>query len=195
MVSEVGAEDVGAFEGIGPECRSRTIRAVDRRWIVAGALILILAGAAFARFADLSTNPGGMYPDEAAEALSARQITRDSGGAQLFVSVYDESLGSSVAEAASNYVSSSVQPYIAELQTSEVSEQGSVGGNVVANGSFEYQGLIASQGGNAPVEGFVAIFVRSDGSVVVYEELNEQGSYDTFKDDFGAMFGTLVPTL
>ncbi|MFN8018014.1 MAG: hypothetical protein U0P45_07805 [Acidimicrobiales bacterium] len=123
------------------------------------------------------------------------QLTRDSGGAQLFVSVYDASLGSSVTEAANNYLTNSVQPYVAELQTTDVTEQGSVGGNVVSNGSFEYQGVIASQGGNAPVEGFVAIFVRSDGSVVVYEELNQQGSYDTFKDEYKAMFRSLVPTL
>ena len=123
------------------------------------------------------------------------QIVRDAGGAQLFVSVYDSSLGSSVTEAANSYLSSSIQPYIAELETTDVSEQGSVGGNVVSNGSFEYQGVLASQGGNTPVEGFVVIFVRADGSVVVYEELNEQGGYDSVKDDFKAMFGSLVPTL
>jgi 4-amino-4-deoxy-L-arabinose transferase-like glycosyltransferase len=58
---------------------------VDRRWLVAGALILILAGATFARFADLQTNPGGLYPDEAAEALSGRQIARDAGYRPLFI--------------------------------------------------------------------------------------------------------------
>jgi hypothetical protein len=76
---------VGAVEGIAAECKSRTIRDVDRRWIVAGALAVILAGATFARFADLSTNPGGLYPDEAAEGLSARLILEDHDYRPVFV--------------------------------------------------------------------------------------------------------------
>lgn len=58
---------------------------MDRRWVVAAGLILILAGAAYARFADLPTNPGGLYPDEAAEALSARQIVRDPSYRPVFI--------------------------------------------------------------------------------------------------------------
>ncbi len=45
----------------------------------------ILLGAGVARFADLGTNPGGLYPDEAAEALSARQILRDPGYRPVFL--------------------------------------------------------------------------------------------------------------
>ena len=58
---------------------------MDRRWLVAAALLLILAGAAFARFQDLHTNPGGLYPDEAAEALSGRQILREPAYKPVFI--------------------------------------------------------------------------------------------------------------
>jgi hypothetical protein len=56
-----------------------------RTLVVGAALLLILAFAAVARFADLATNPGGLYPDEAAEALSARQILRDPGYRPVFI--------------------------------------------------------------------------------------------------------------
>ncbi|MEO5705233.1 MAG: glycosyltransferase family 39 protein [Candidatus Limnocylindrales bacterium] len=52
---------------------------------VAAALVVILLGAAAARFVDLSTNPGGLNPDEAAEAVSARQILRDPGYRPVFI--------------------------------------------------------------------------------------------------------------
>jgi len=58
---------------------------VNRRWLIAGALVVILAGAAAARFIDLPANPGGLYPDEAAEALSARQILRDPSYRPVFI--------------------------------------------------------------------------------------------------------------
>lgn len=54
-------------------------------WVVAAALALILLGASAARFIDLSTNPGGLYPDEAAEAVSGRQILRDPAYRPVFI--------------------------------------------------------------------------------------------------------------
>lgn len=48
-----------------------------RKPVLLASLGLILAIAAFARTYDLPTNPGGLWPDEAAEALSARHILRD----------------------------------------------------------------------------------------------------------------------
>ena len=38
------------------------------------ALVAVVAGAAFLRFANLATNPGGLYPDEAAEGLDAQRL-------------------------------------------------------------------------------------------------------------------------
>jgi hypothetical protein len=57
-----------------------------RRWAIVGALLAILIGAAAARLVDLGTNPGGLFPDEAAEALSGRQILRDPAYRPLFIS-------------------------------------------------------------------------------------------------------------
>jgi Dolichyl-phosphate-mannose-protein mannosyltransferase len=48
-----------------------------RKLVLFASLALILAFAAFARTYDLPTNPGGLWADEAAEALSARHILRD----------------------------------------------------------------------------------------------------------------------
>ena len=45
-----------------------------RRWLILVTLGAILLGAALLRFWDLATNPGGLYTDEAIEALSAHQI-------------------------------------------------------------------------------------------------------------------------
>ena len=49
------------------------------------ALIAILLGAIAARFVDLEVNPGGLFPDEAAEALSAREILRDPTYRPIFI--------------------------------------------------------------------------------------------------------------
>jgi 4-amino-4-deoxy-L-arabinose transferase-like glycosyltransferase len=49
------------------------------------ALVAILAGAVAARFLDLETNPGGLFPDEAAEAITASQILYDPGYRPVFV--------------------------------------------------------------------------------------------------------------
>lgn len=48
-------------------------------WLVLGALAAIVAGAVLLRFADLATNPGGLYPDEAAEGLDAMRLLHQPG--------------------------------------------------------------------------------------------------------------------
>src|SRR4029077_13259489 len=50
------------------------IHGVARRWPIVFALGATLLGAAVLRFWDLASNPGGLYTDEAIEALSAHQI-------------------------------------------------------------------------------------------------------------------------
>ncbi len=49
-------------------------------------VLLIAAGAAVARFADLTHQPGGLYPDEAAEGVTAQRILTDPGYHPLFIS-------------------------------------------------------------------------------------------------------------
>jgi hypothetical protein len=65
--------------------RPAAVAAPMRRLFVLGALVLIVAGGAAARFADLGTNPGGLYPDEAAEGLSARLILENHDYRPVFV--------------------------------------------------------------------------------------------------------------
>jgi len=50
---------------------------VARRSLIAVALGLVVVGAAVLRFWDLAHNPGGLYTDEAVEALSAHRILTD----------------------------------------------------------------------------------------------------------------------
>jgi len=61
-----------------------------RRWVATGVVALVLlitAGAAVVRFADLTHQPGGLYPDEAAEGVTAQRILADPTGYHpLFVS-------------------------------------------------------------------------------------------------------------
>ena len=61
-----------------------------RRWAAAGLVALVLlvtAGAAVARLADLDHQPGGLYPDEAAEGVTAQRILADPLGYHpLFIS-------------------------------------------------------------------------------------------------------------
>jgi 4-amino-4-deoxy-L-arabinose transferase-like glycosyltransferase len=57
---------------------------VVRPWLVALALGAILLGAAVLRFWDLATNPGGLYTDEAIEALSAHRLLTDPGFHPIF---------------------------------------------------------------------------------------------------------------
>lgn len=48
-------------------------------WLAAAALVAIVAAAAFLRFFDLATNPGGLYGDEAAEGLDAARLLHQPG--------------------------------------------------------------------------------------------------------------------
>jgi hypothetical protein len=43
-------------------------------WLALGAFAAVVAAAVLLRFADLATNPGGLYPDEAAEGLDAARL-------------------------------------------------------------------------------------------------------------------------
>jgi 4-amino-4-deoxy-L-arabinose transferase-like glycosyltransferase len=50
-----------------------------RPWLAFGALLGIVVAAVVLRFADLATNPGGLYGDEAAEGLDAVRLLRQPG--------------------------------------------------------------------------------------------------------------------
>ncbi len=54
------------------------------RWPELAALAAILAGAAVLRFADLAGNPGGLYTDEATEAVSALRLLHEQGYHPIF---------------------------------------------------------------------------------------------------------------
>lgn len=123
------------------------------------------------------------------------QLDADSGEAQLYLTLFDSSVGSTLDAVSKFYLEASVVPFIAELEVTPLTEAGPLSSNVVANGTFEYRGVVPSQSGNVPIEGFVAIFLRADGSVLVFEEFNVQGSYETVKDDFSAMLSSVIPTL
>jgi 4-amino-4-deoxy-L-arabinose transferase-like glycosyltransferase len=53
-------------------------------WLVGGALVAILIGAALLRFIDLGSNPGGMFADEAYEGYDAQQLLHVAGFHPLF---------------------------------------------------------------------------------------------------------------
>ncbi|MDP9269441.1 MAG: glycosyltransferase family 39 protein, partial [Chloroflexota bacterium] len=55
-----------------------------RKWLIALALGAVVIGAALLRFIDLGTNPGGLYLDEAAEALSAHRLLTEPGYHPIF---------------------------------------------------------------------------------------------------------------
>ena len=55
-----------------------------RRWLVVLALATTVVGAAVLRFWDLGGNPGGLFTDEAAEALSAHRILTEPGFHPVF---------------------------------------------------------------------------------------------------------------
>ncbi len=48
-------------------------------WLALGALAVIVAAATLLRFVDLAVNPGGLYPDEAAEGLDAARLFHQPG--------------------------------------------------------------------------------------------------------------------
>ncbi|HEY6058604.1 MAG TPA: hypothetical protein VIV06_11260, partial [Candidatus Limnocylindrales bacterium] len=49
------------------------------RFAVVTALTIVVVAAVGLRFVDLASNPGGLYPDEAAEGLAARRILHEPG--------------------------------------------------------------------------------------------------------------------
>ena len=57
-----------------------------RRWLIVLALGATVLGAAVLRFWDLGANPGGLFTDEAAEALSAHRILTEPGFHPVFFS-------------------------------------------------------------------------------------------------------------
>ena len=57
---------------------------VARRWLIVLALGATVLGAAVLRFWDLGANPGGLFTDEAAEALSAHRILTEPGFHPVF---------------------------------------------------------------------------------------------------------------
>lgn len=71
-------------ERIGP-AGSLTLDGRLRSVLIAIGLVVILAAAAFLRFADLAANPGGLFMDEAAEALSAHRILHDPSFRPVFL--------------------------------------------------------------------------------------------------------------
>ena len=56
-----------------------------RSWPILLVLVGIAAGAILLRFMDLAVNPGGLYTDEAAEALSAHRILTEPGFHPVFL--------------------------------------------------------------------------------------------------------------
>ena len=56
-----------------------------RSWPELAALLAVVAGAIALRFIDLATNPGGLYTDEATEAVSALRILHDPGYRPIFI--------------------------------------------------------------------------------------------------------------
>ena len=52
--------------------------------MIAGLGVIVLVAIAL-RFADLATNPGGLFPDEAAEAIDARRILHEPGFLPVFL--------------------------------------------------------------------------------------------------------------
>lgn len=53
--------------------------------LIAGALVAIVAVAILLRFVDLAMNPGGLYMDEASEALSAHRLLHEPGYRPIFI--------------------------------------------------------------------------------------------------------------
>ncbi|HLY35557.1 MAG TPA: glycosyltransferase family 39 protein [Candidatus Limnocylindria bacterium] len=57
---------------------------MSRRWLIVLALGVAVVGAAVLRFWELANNPGGLYLDEAAEALSAHRLLTEPGYHPIF---------------------------------------------------------------------------------------------------------------
>ena len=54
------------------------------KWVAWSAFVLIALGAIVVRFWALDTQPGGLYPDEAAEGLSAQRLITQPGYHPVF---------------------------------------------------------------------------------------------------------------
>jgi hypothetical protein len=131
----------------------------------------------------------------AAQEAGFVQLNAPSGDGNLYVSVYDESIGSEPIGVLTNYVEAMVVPYVSELQTTEPEALTGVGGNIVGAAKVEYAGVQAGQSGNIPVEGLILSFVRQDGTVVVYEEFNIAGAYEGLQPDYKSMLESVLATL
>jgi hypothetical protein len=124
------------------------------------------------------------------------QLNADGGGAQVYLSRIPSTGGGVDLDASMRvYLEEAVAPYIAELEVTDVTPQGSIGAGVVSVGTLEYRGLLAAQSGSLPVEGFIVVFVKADGSVIVYEEMNQQGTYDEHEAALGSMLNSVVQSL
>ncbi len=77
-----GAPGPDAASGSG----ARAPRATRRRVLVVAVFVVIVAGAAAVRLAALGSQPGGLYPDEAAEGVTAHRILTEPGYHPLFIS-------------------------------------------------------------------------------------------------------------
>jgi hypothetical protein len=129
------------------------------------------------------------------QAQGFAQLFREAGGAEAYASLFGPSLGATADEATINYLKEMVVPYVAELETTAVTPQ-NVSGNVSSSASVEYRGVLASQSGGAtPVEGFVLVMLRPDGSVAVWEEMNRTGIYEEVEADFVAMANSFIRSL
>jgi hypothetical protein len=123
------------------------------------------------------------------------ELEADSGDGMLYLSLLDEGVATSAAGAISSYFDVAVTPYVSEIQMAEIEPISGVGGTVIDAAQVLYEGVQAGQAGNLPVEGYIAVFVRQDGSVATYEEFNVAGTYDGLGEAYGAMLQSLVHTL
>lgn len=122
-------------------------------------------------------------------------LTREDGGADAFAWLDESGALSDPDEVMVSYLNSQIAPYVAELEVSAIAPQ-TVSGNVVGAASMAYRGVLATQSGGAvPIEGWVLVMVRHDGSVAIWEELNEAGSYEAVEDDLVAMLNSFIRTL
>jgi len=123
------------------------------------------------------------------------QLNREAGGAEAYASLWDSSLGATADEATIGYLQEMVVPYVAELETTSITPQ-NVSGNLTSSASVQYRGMLASQSGGAtPVEGFVLVMLRPDGSVAVWEEMNQAGIYEEVEADLIAMANSFIRSL
>jgi 4-amino-4-deoxy-L-arabinose transferase-like glycosyltransferase len=90
--AEPQSAQAGSPDGAGSRhARAASIHGPPRQapaapaWLVPAALAIIVLAAIALRFAALDANPGGLFPDEAAEGLDARRILHDPGFRPVFL--------------------------------------------------------------------------------------------------------------